>query len=143
MKNPTVGKSSYYYNDFSNSIKEVVITEDSLALFKKLTKLKASNYLYPVHTFIDNVAEIIGVKVKDSCNWTIDNGWGSYTYTYIRNTIDLGYISDEDYLILQFAWAYYKKNNNLKSSEADRYMEISNNTMGMVQCSGGYTHISG
>ena len=143
MKNPKAGKLSYYYNEFSKSIKEIVFTDSDILFFKALVCINASNHLYPVHAFIDNVAKLIGSEVKDSCRWTIDNGWGSYTYTSIRNVVSLDKMSDEYKAILHFAWAYYKKNNNLKSSEAERYIEMTNSTLGMVLSSGGYTHISG
>lgn len=143
IKNPKIGKVSYYYNEFSKSLKEVLFSESDVLYFKSLVNIKASNYLYPVHAFIDNAAKVLGVSIKDSSKWTIDNGWGSYTYTYIRNSIDLDKLSDEEYLVLQFAWAYYKKNNKLSSSESNRFLEMTRNTLGMVQMSGGYTHVSG
>ena len=143
LKNPKAGKVSYYYNEFSKSLKELVFSESDVLYFKSLVNIKASHYVYPVHAFIDNAAKVLGVNVKDSCKWTIDNGWGSYTYTYIRNVIDLDKLSDEEYFVLQFAWAYYKKNNKLSSSEANRFLKMTRNTLGMVQSSGGYTHVSG
>ena len=96
---------------------------------------------YSIHRLIDDLAAHFGIVIRDCANFSIDNGWGSYTYTYIRNFFDMDSLSDQQKRIAKYILNYHGLK-GLKTHEYERRLEISSNRIGMVQTSGGYTHVS-
>lgn len=111
---------------------------DTIKLFlKNFKKIKG------IHHLINCIGKHYNLNTIDSRKWTINNGWGSYTYTYIRNLIDIENLPIEDKEVIKF-YIYYLTNNKLISqNEGNRYLHIDNCTIGMIQSSGGYTYVSG
>jgi hypothetical protein len=96
---------------------------------------------YSMHRLIDDLAAHFGIVIRDSANFSIDNGWGSYTYTFIRNFFDMDKLTDQQKRIVKYILNYHVLK-GLKTHEYERRLEIGSNRIGMVQTSGGYTHVS-
>lgn len=87
------------------------------------------------------IADYFKLNVIDSRNWTTDNGWGSYTNTYIRHVIDLKNLDDSQKDIINYLFCYMLNSGKINKVEFNRTLNINSNSIGMVQ-NGGYTHVS-
>jgi hypothetical protein len=104
-------------------------------LRKKAPKLK---YGFDLINFLGEYFSVSACKQK---NHTLDNGWGSYTYTYIWNSINLTndmLTYDECYYILY----YVEYILGVKLNTSNHYLNHNPRNLGMIQRGGGYTHVS-
>lgn len=86
------------------------------------------------------LADAYGVQARVNENFSIDNGWGSYTYTTIHHVINIkDYLSDKDLYYIKF---YLEHNFGIDLDNNDYYFNDSTVKCGMIPRRGGYTHVS-
>ena len=134
-------KSGFYFKDVlvSGKIEKFIFSDDACNKIKKLELSKLDHVSCP-YRFQEKIAKVLGVEInKDNIKTTIDNGWGSYTYTFIMYTIDWYKLNEEERNIIKYAYNRFK---NICLLPKERYLKINGGLLGLVQ-SNGYTYVSG
>lgn len=137
----SIRKNGFYFKDILNDgrIKKIIFTEDGLNKIKelKLTKLNSQSCPYK---FQEKLARILGINVdKENRSISIDNGYGSYTYTFMCYSINYTELNEEHKNIVNYAYNRFK---NISIQPKERYIKINKGMLGFVQNTGGYTYVS-
>lgn len=125
-------KQTYFFSYDTKKIISYVYSKDECYLIKEF--IYSNKKLDCPFDFIKELSIFLEVKLNKSCKYTIDNGWGSYTYTYMWNYIDSYPKKIVDYLI----WYYQFKFDMVTENH---YLRFGKGMLGMVQKSG-YTYVS-
>lgn len=138
-------KTFLTFDPFNNKVKcctlnadQVEIIKDIDSVIRKYTERKDIS----THWFITYIANYFKLRVVDSRDWSIDNGWGSYTYTYIRHVIDLCSLEDYQKDVIRYIFEYMINSKKIVRVEFERTLNVSSRSIGMVQNRGGYTYVS-
>ena len=134
-------KTFLNFNPFNNKIQCLNFNEKQIEIIKDINNVIKKFKKNSTHAFIDLIADYFKLNVIDSRNWTTDNGWGSYTNTYIRHVIDLKNLDDSQKDIINYLFCYMLNSGKINKVEFNRTLNINSNSIGMVQ-NGGYTHVS-
>lgn len=133
-------KGFYFYDMFSSkNIEKFIFDEDSLNKIKKMKLNKLTSMSSPFK-FQEEIAKVLDITInKDNKKTTIDNGWGSYTYTFMCYSINYTSLCNQDKKLVSYFWNRFK---NIASDPDGRYLRLNGGQLGFVQSSGGYTHVS-
>ena len=131
-------KSCFLYIDESKA----KLFEDIFLVVKdRIKQVKVTkSFDFDGFDMIDVLANYFGLTKSVTKKHTIYNGWGSYTYTYIHKAIDLD--TKLDYTDLMYILFYVKHNFKVNFNIKNFDLNESVRCFGMVQTSGGYTHVS-
>lgn len=138
-------KTFLTFDPFSNKVKYRTLNTDQVEIIKDIDSVirkytKRGNI--STHEFIKYIADYFKLNIIDSRDWSIDNGWGSYTYTFIRHVIDLDSLEDYQKEVIRYIFEYMINSGKIKRVEFERTLNVSYKSIGMVQNSGGYTYVS-
>lgn len=139
----TIRKSGFYFYDdilsYKGKIKKVSFSQDALDKIKKMKVNKINSGTCP-YEYQEKISKLLGLDLeKSNKSISIDNGWGSYTYTFMAYSIYMSDLSEEDKNLVSYLWNRFK---NISSRPNDRYLKLNKGYLGFVQNSGGYTHVS-